>query len=507
MLKMLRKKGIAKKVLWFTAIIIILSFGVFGTANYYQGGNELSFAGKIFGKKITFDDFQKSFLHARNQAILRYGDNFDKIAPMLDLDSEAWDRLILLHEAKKRHFKVLDEEVVDTIEDFEFFKQNGKFDPVFYNKIIRYVFRCDPREFEEGVRESLIFSKLFEQETSGTAISEEDALKEYQQKNEQAQASFVILSADSFQKGMTVSDEEAKEFYEQNKNEFRLPPSINIQFVTVESPKNPEPDPAKTETKPSQTADDIQVLLKNISDEAQKTQDLEAIAKKLNLAIQETGFISMESTFVKSPLPFPILQTAFDLPENQISVPLESPQGYHIIKIKEKKDAHVSSFEEAAQKAKDMLTAKKSRELARQKAQEFQKQIQETFQSDPKTDFTQLAKSLSLGVEQTPLFVRNQYLPTIGISKDFQESVFSLTKESPVSGIVETVKGFCIAHLDQYIPMDQEKYAKEKDTFFKELAVNKKNESFNQFVLSLRQKANLQDNVSKLRKQQQVSPE
>src|SRR3989344_2096800 len=108
MLKTLRKKGVAKKVLWFTAIIIILSFGVFGTANYYQGGNESSHAGRIFGKKITFDEFQESFLHARNQAILRYGDNFDKIAPMLDLDSEAWDRLILLQEAKKRRIKVLD---------------------------------------------------------------------------------------------------------------------------------------------------------------------------------------------------------------------------------------------------------------------------------------------------------------------------------------------------------------------------------------------------------------
>ncbi len=186
MLKTFRKKGVAKKVLWFLAVIIILSFGVFGTANYYHGDKGLSYAGKIFGKKITFDDFQKSLLHARTQAILRYGDNFDKIAPMLDLDSEAWDRLILLQEGRRQHIKILDAEVIDTIEDFDFFKHGGKFDPAFYGKIVRYVFRCDPREFEEGVRESLIFSKLFQGQTAGAEISEAESLKENQNKNEQA---------------------------------------------------------------------------------------------------------------------------------------------------------------------------------------------------------------------------------------------------------------------------------------------------------------------------------
>ena len=154
-----------------------------------------------------------------------------------------------------------------------------------------------------------------------------------------------------------------------------------------------------------------------------------------------------------------------------------------------------------------MLSAKKSRALARQKAEGYLSQMKETFKNDPNTDFTQLAKSLNLNAEQTPMFLRNQYLPTIGISKDFQESAFWLSKENPLSDIVETAKGFCIIHLDQYIPIDQEKYKKEKDNFFKELAVSKKNESFSQFVLSLRQKANLQDNIAKLRKEQQVNPE
>jgi len=51
MLKQLRQKGVAKKIIWFIAIIIIISFGFFGTASLLSNQNNTGYAGKIFGKK------------------------------------------------------------------------------------------------------------------------------------------------------------------------------------------------------------------------------------------------------------------------------------------------------------------------------------------------------------------------------------------------------------------------------------------------------------------------
>src|SRR3989338_9510571 len=202
MLKQLRKKGVAKKILWITTIIIVLSFGVFWNidSSSQQG---VTYAGKIFGRRISFDDFQKSLLHPRNQNLLRYGGNFHKISQFLNLESEAWDRLILLHEAKKRNIKILDQEVVDSIEDFDFFKNNGKFDPSIYGKVVRYVFRCEPRAFEEGMRETLIFAKLFEQETSAVTVQEEELLKEYKKQEEKVQVNYVFFSEEDYKKDVT----------------------------------------------------------------------------------------------------------------------------------------------------------------------------------------------------------------------------------------------------------------------------------------------------------------
>ena len=110
MLEVLRKKGVNKAILWIIAIVVILSFGVFGTA--YRLDNTVNSAGTIYGHNINIKDFQQAYQDARDQAIRLYGDEFFKKGSRLDLEQEAWDRLILLKEAQKRAIHVSDQEAL-----------------------------------------------------------------------------------------------------------------------------------------------------------------------------------------------------------------------------------------------------------------------------------------------------------------------------------------------------------------------------------------------------------
>src|SRR5476651_2007470 len=110
MLEVLRRKGVNKTILWIIAIVIILSFGVFGTA--YRLDNSVNSAGTLYGHNVSIKDFQQAYDDARDQAIRVYGDEFFKNAGRIDLEQEAWDRLILLKEAQKRDIQVTDQEVV-----------------------------------------------------------------------------------------------------------------------------------------------------------------------------------------------------------------------------------------------------------------------------------------------------------------------------------------------------------------------------------------------------------
>jgi len=491
MLKILRKKGVAKKLLWVIAVVIILSFGVFGTANYVQKQEGPTTAGKIFGKTVSFDEFQKSVLYTRSQAIIRYGDNFDKIQKFLDLDSEAWDRLILLHEAKKRRIKIIDQEVVDAIGDFAFFKNNEKFDPVLYKKIVRYVFRCEPRDFEEGVRESLIFAKLLDDETASMSVSDDEVYQAYQSRGEQAQASYILFTSDELKKDMAVDAAEAQSYFEGHKEDFKLPAAINAQYVLAEF--SPDADAAKKA--------DAEAAIRNVSDELQKEPDLEMAAKKFGLEASESGFFNIEQPDLKLGWPYELLQRAFTLEQGEISEPVETSKGYYIIKIKEKKDSHLPDFYEVSDKVSEVLLNKKAQELTKQKAEKTLSDIKKVFAENPNAKFSEVAANLGFQATQTPLFKRGAYLPNLGVSQDFQEKAFALSNSKESGDIVETTKGYCVIHLDQLVPADQEKYENEKEELRKNLLTARKTEAFSSFLGRLRANAKLVDNIARLKAQ------
>ena len=129
--------------------------------------------------------------------------------------------------------------------------------------------------------------------------------------------------------------------------------------------------------------------------------------------------------------------------------------------------------------------------------------IKENQKNAPEKSFNEQAAALNLTVTQTTFFNKGQYLPNIGIAKEFQETAFALNDQNKISEVVETEKGTAILHLDQRGPLNQEEFLKEKDQFAKTLTEERKNDAFNDFLSLLRIKANLLDNVSKLKARQQ----
>ncbi|HOW35594.1 MAG TPA: peptidyl-prolyl cis-trans isomerase [Candidatus Omnitrophota bacterium] len=491
MLKTLRKKGVAKKILWVVAIVIIISFGFFGTANYVQKTHNVTSAGKIFNRTVSFDEFEQSLMHARTQAMLTYGQNFDRLKQFLNLDSQAWDRIILLKEAKKQKIKVSDEEVVRAIGDLDLFKNQGAFDSRNYDEIVRYYFKCGPRDFEESIRDLLTFSKLREKVTSAITVTDEDIRKEYQKKNEKAQVSFVLVSADDYKKDVSIDEKEIEQYYAQNKDQLRVPPSINILYLHVALEADPKQD------QPLSPSQKIQNIMENLK----TNPDLEKVGQKYGLTASESGFFNKEQPDLKINLPYEALLAAFELSENQISAPIETPQGYYILKLKQKRDAYVPDIKEATAQIKETLATEKARGISKSKAEEYLRQIREQITGNPKTSFSDTLATLGLKVQQTPPFSRGQYVPGIGVSPEFQDTAFSLTEQNKISNVIEIAKGYCIIHLDSRTPIDEEKFGKEKEEFAKNFAEERKNQVFGDYLRDLRIKANLQDNISKLRKQ------
>ena len=365
MLKLLRKKGFAKKVLWFIAIIIILSFGFFGTAYLLTDNKTADYAGTILGKKVSAEDFGKAYQAVYVQALIRFGDKFSEISRFLNLEAETWDRLILLREAAKRKIKAGDEEVVQAIEQYAFFQRDGRFDPLLYNDILRYAFRVSARDFEESIRDNLKFITLFQQITSPVAVTDKEVLEAFRRENEKIQVSYILVTPEQSQKDVSFDEvegeEEAQNYYEQHKNEFLVPPTISVEYISLDFPPpagslsaegspplarlvrkraylTAQPEPAKEESQKETAAAEAPTVTEEMKRPVREkanaifqdllvNPDMQAAGGKHNVEVRSSGFFSMEQPDLALGWSYELLIKLFQMDKNAVNDPFETPRG------------------------------------------------------------------------------------------------------------------------------------------------------------------------------------
>ena len=521
MLKLFRNKELKKKFIWAVAILIILSFGFFGTAYLITGKGNPDIAGKIFRQTVSRSDFLDAYRNVEIQSLMQYGDKFHELKPYLNLESRTWDRLILLHEANKRKIKVYDDMVIKSIQENQNFHRNGHFDSIMYEQVLKYL-RVNPRDFEEGIRENLKMQLLYDQATRDVHVSADEIAAEYQQRNQKVQVSYVLVEPDKYKNEDMYDEAGARAHYEANPPAFMIPAAINVEYVLLPFPdKEPEELDMKLSVD-NEPADDIDDPLAGEGDDDFAAQqavrdradeiytetlinpNLREVAEANSLEIKETGFFNIDQPDMSLGWPFEMFQDVFRLTTDTIPEPFETPNGMVLVNVTERRDAYIPDYEEVKNKVKDSYLLEKAREVAKEKTREAREKITAAFAESPAADFAQLAKDLGLNLYQSPDFSRGQYLPIIGISKEFENAAFDLTKEAPISEVIDQTKGFAILYLDNKTPADPEKLPEQRAAIEEALLQERKNQTFTEFMTILRVESNLDNNLARRQAEQQA---
>ncbi len=473
MLKVLRKKGVNKIILWGVAIIIILSFGVFGTA--YRLDNTVNSAGTIYGHNVSIKDFQQTYLDARDQAIRVYGDEFFKNGNRLNLEQEAWNRLILLKEAQKRAIQANDQEIVAYIATIPFFQRNGQFDQTLYENIVQNpnVFDRSTHDFEEGVRKQLIIKKLLDAVAPEVVLSDAQLKKEYQKRNEKITLEYVLFSASDFAKNAVAGNDEIKTFYEQHKEQFRLPSSIVLNYA---------------QTKEKALAD-------TLSKELTPGTNFAAVAKTLKLEVKTSAPFTQEApilTFASNP---DNIQKFFKMKPGEYSPPLEAPDGWQIVQLKEKNDSAIPALQDIKTQVKEDLLLKKGFALAKPQADSSLKALREALKTK---DFKTAARGLGLNPQETPAFGRKEYIANVGLIEEFQQEADELNTNKRLSGVMATSQGPAIIYLEKMEKPEDGQFESDKENFRQMLSAEGRNQILIAFMAQLRAKAGV---ISKIKHQ------
>jgi len=289
----------------------------------------------------------------------------------------------------------------------------------------------------------------------------------------------------------TASEEEIQDYYSEHIEEFSL----------KDKSEGAKPlEEVKGQIKEGLIQDKIKALLEDkiwqfCDASAEEPALFKEVAQKNQLEVKESGFFGPQEVIPEIGLSYEFLNAAFILKVGEVSNVIETPKGYFVIKIKEKKAPYIPQLDEIKEKVGNAVIEQTSWQLAKAKGQDLLSQIKKAIEQE-NLNFSKAAEKLSLPLKETEKFTRTSYVSEIGQSPRFTQAAFEL-KAGQISRLIRLPNGYCILSLKEIFPVEEEKFAREKEEFAKGLLARKKDILYKVWLAKLEKKARLVNNIGK----------
>jgi hypothetical protein len=314
-----------------------------------------------------------------------------------------------------------------------------------------------------------------------STYSDEEALKAYKRENEKAQLSYLLVPFTAAEQEVSISDVEVREHYKNNTEALKVPLSVNVEYIRMDYPEDGGVQ-KQVETKFKARA---------IYDQYAKNPDLKGLAAKYKFSLQETGYFSKEKPNRDMGLQINEIWRIFNMKKGELQYPLETPQGWLILRVKDIRQSFIPTLEEAYDTILDTLTFESLVEQTLVKVQKMTAEISRDG-APSLEDLIALSKSHpEYTLKDSPLLTINQLIAFVGVTPEQEELLAELTAPNVLLPPLQTSQGICLALITQYQPLDMDQFLKNKKTFRREQLEQKKENAFNQYAQDLKEKANL----------------
>jgi peptidyl-prolyl cis-trans isomerase C len=187
--------------------------------------------------------------------------------------------------------------------------------------------------------------EAFDQKVKATGMSL-DALREKMRQQELSRRLIMRVATN----GVVISDADVKKFYDDNPSQFQTPEQVRAAHILVSTQ-----DPITHQPLPPDVKKEKLKLANEIKARAEKGEDFAALARQYS---DDPGSKNSggEYTFPRGKMVPEFEAAAFSMKTNQISDPVETQFGYHIIKLIAKLPATTGDFAKAAPDIRAYLT-------------------------------------------------------------------------------------------------------------------------------------------------------
>lgn len=399
-------------LMFFLMVLVIPSFVVTGIYSYNRFMGDENALAKVGDLKISPQEFDQAKRERIERLRQTLGDNFD--ARMLDtpegraavLDSLMIERA-LSREAAKENLSISEAEVVAIIKAAAPFQKDGRFDPAAYQNFLAARGRSD-QQFVAEVRQDLMRQQLLEAVGSSAIVPKTLAANLRQLLEESREVRELVIRPEEFVAKAVVSDDAIAAFYDKNKTRFETPESLKVEYVVlnpeaaagqIAAPEGElkayyEQNKARFGTEEQRRVSHILIPVDGGNKAAARKTADDLVAK---LRANPADFAKLAREFSKDPgsaaaggdLGFfgrnmmvkPFEDVAFKLKTGEISDPVETDFGLHVIRVADIKPAQVKPFEEVRGELEREYRAQQAQKKFVESAEQFTNTVYEQADS------------------------------------------------------------------------------------------------------------------------------
>lgn len=486
MIRFLQTEGPFKKIVLSGLLLLICAAMVIAFVPGIGSNDAISKPGvvaKVSGEDITAEQVRDEAKQMAQQQAQQYGQNASMLMPFLiqQATPRAADQLIdrqaLLSEAQRMGLKASPQEVKDELQhgrySMYFFPGGNFVGETEYEGMLQRA-NLTPTTFEASVSREIMIGKLQALITGGASVSDAAIRKEFDKQNTKVKFDYAVLKQDDIQKGLHPTEQELKAFYDSHQKSYAnsIPEKRKVKYATI--------DPSKVQVEV--TREDLQAYYDQHRDqyrvpeqvrvshiwvkmplpgtdgkiddkavsEAQKRADdllkqlqggakFEGVAKKSSEDPGSSNVGGSLGWISKSQMGPEFEKAVSALDKGKISGVVKTLDGFHIIRLDDKQDAHMKTLDEVKAQIEPVVKQQKAQQAA-------QKVAEDLLQAAKTQGLDAAASAKGITVVSSDFFGRKDMVPGLGPAPQFMDVVFTAAEKSPPA-MASTSHGFAVFQL------------------------------------------------------------
>jgi len=482
---------------WLIVVGIVVVFAVnFGPGSLSKGGcgaAAMPYAAKVNGRTISASEWEQQYRQLYQLYRQQAGEAFTReLADQLGLPAQAMeqvvDRELVVQEAKRRGLVVSPQELTRVVHAIPSFQENGAFSFPVYQESTRAMYGS-AKAFEATLKDNLLFQKMMAAVRETVKLSEAEVRAAWEGEADRTALQFLRIPLTAVTLLVKVTPEEVKafaakeagrieKFHRENGARFDQKKKVRVRHVLARA------EPGSDDAGAKKKIDDAAARVKKGEDFAKVAQELsDDDATKARGG--ELGFVS-EGLFDDA-----FAAAALALEPGQVSAPVRTPSGWHLVQAEEVIPAKRVSLDDARETiARELLVNDRALALAKQRA--------ETALAAAKAGKPLAPVRLgseTIAPEETGAFGRGTpFVPKIGEAAGVLQDAFAGRAGQPLPKVYDTPAGPVVAVVKQRETPDPKAFEAQREGIETRLRRRKESQVEGAWVRSLRDGARIETN-------------